>query len=100
MQLQQRVLTTFKQNYPDLTYDEISKLTGIQKSRVFRIFNGSELKVSEFETFESMNSKGNTYKSNEFLEMAQQCLKTLNSNHLNKIFLEMQYTLTSTLLCH
>lgn len=100
MKLQYKILSTFKKNYPDLSYKQISKLTGIEKSRIFRIFNGSELKITELEIIDNFNQEANSPGNIEFIETAKQCLTTLNRKILNKLLLEMQYTLTSSQLCH
>ncbi len=50
----QKVLSTFKQEFGNLSYREIANLTGIQMTRVFRIFNQQEMKVSEYEKFKDL----------------------------------------------
>lgn len=100
MKLQSKVLDRFKKNYPDLSYKQISNLTGIEKSRVFRIFNGSELKISELEIFDNLNHKATTPGNIEFIDTAKKCLTTLNKKILNKLLLEMQYNICASQLNH
>ena len=100
MKLQHKIITTFKFNYPELTYKQVAEMTGIQKTRVFRIFNGSELKVSELEIIEFWNQKATLSCSLDFLETAKKCLTNLNHKILSKILIEMQYSLSASELCH
>ena len=51
MALQNSVLAEYKKIYPKKTLKEISVDTGIQVTRVFRLFNGSEMKLAEYEKF-------------------------------------------------
>jgi signal recognition particle GTPase len=69
MNMQKNVIKRFKSKYPDLTLKETSSLTGIQMTRIFRIFNGHEMKVSEYEKFqEVIHQSEEVYEaSNEFL---------------------------------
>ncbi|MBI2522699.1 MAG: hypothetical protein HYV97_19920 [Bdellovibrio sp.] len=50
----QRIINDFKYEFGNLTYREIAALTGIQMTRVFRIFNYQEMKVSEYERFKNL----------------------------------------------
>ena len=54
---QKIILNEFKKAFGDQSYRSISKITGIQNTRVFRIFNGSEMRISEAEVFLSLISK-------------------------------------------
>ncbi len=49
--LQKQILLRYKQKFPNHTLKQISKTTGIQNTRVFRIFNGHEMKLSEYQIF-------------------------------------------------
>ena len=51
MDIQKEILSQYKQTYPADTYQTISNKTGIQNTRVFRIFNGYEMKLSEYSRF-------------------------------------------------
>jgi len=53
---QQILLKRFKRLFPTHSYKEISMLTGIQITRVFRLFNGAEMKISEYRAFENLLS--------------------------------------------
>lgn len=52
--MQKEVLTQFNSLYPKITLKEVSQKTGIQVTRIFRIFNGAEMKVSELEAFQKL----------------------------------------------
>ena len=54
MNLQNRTLQRYRQFFPQETLREISGKTGIQITRVFRLFNGKTMKVGELEAFEKI----------------------------------------------
>ncbi len=51
MNLQSRILREYRELHPRHTLRETSKLTGIQLTRVFRLFNGHAMKLEEYERF-------------------------------------------------
>jgi hypothetical protein len=53
MTLQKKTLARYRQYFPNETLRETSARTGIQITRVFRLFNGKNMKVGELEAFES-----------------------------------------------
>jgi hypothetical protein len=60
MTLQQKTLHRYRQLFPNKPLREISACTGIQITRVFRLFNGKIMKVGELEAFEkAINEKIN-----------------------------------------
>lgn len=84
MELQQKLLRTFRQQYGDLTFREMSALTGIQHTRVFRLFNGSEMKLKEYEIFNKLiEEKGMTHK--RFIELARQMTAKLSDECLQEL---------------
>ena len=58
--MQENILKSYQQQFPKNTFLQISKQTGIQITRIFRIFNGSEMKINEYFIFKDLleNSKG------------------------------------------
>lgn len=66
MELQFKILSDFREKYPDLTLKQISKLTGIQITRVFRLFNGSEMKLKEYEMFQNTLKQEGDEEDNRF----------------------------------
>lgn len=88
MNLQNAILTQFKQAHPEWTLRDIAAATGIQVTRVFRVFNGSEMKLSEYEKFEQViNSRPGTGSSEarEFFELSQECLGSLGPEKLKEM---------------
>lgn len=57
MKLQQRTIQRYRQLFPDETLRQTSLRTGIQITRVFRLFNGKIMKVGELEAFEEAINK-------------------------------------------
>ena len=47
--IQQMVIEQFKRKYKNPTYKDWVKLTGIEQTRIFRIRNGSPIKIDELE---------------------------------------------------
>lgn len=47
--MQKELLEDFKQKYQGHTLKQFAKLTGIERTRIFRLFNGQEIKISEWE---------------------------------------------------
>jgi hypothetical protein len=56
MSLQIKTLNRYRQIFPNDTLREISARTGIQITRVFRLFNGKTMKVGELEALEQVIS--------------------------------------------
>lgn len=52
MQLQNKTIQRYRLFFPQETLREVSARTGIQITRVFRLFNGKPMKLGEFEAFE------------------------------------------------
>lgn len=52
MKTQLNVIKQFMMIFKKPTLNKISTMTGIQLTRVFRIINGSEMKLSEYEIFQ------------------------------------------------
>jgi hypothetical protein len=53
MTLQKKTLARYRQYFPNETLRETSARTGIQITRVFRLFGGKNMKVGELEAFEN-----------------------------------------------
>lgn len=52
MSLQNKTIQRYRLFFPQETLREVSVRTGIQITRVFRLFNGKQMKVGELEAFE------------------------------------------------
>jgi predicted transcriptional regulator len=88
MQLQNNTLKKFLTKYPKHSLADLSKLTGINKSRLFRIINGHEMKLREFESIQSHLKDDSSLPQNHFLETAKKCLG-LNQEKLKYLTHEM-----------
>jgi hypothetical protein len=58
MSLQNKTIQRYRLFFPQETLREVSFRTGIQITRVFRLFNGKPMKLGEFEAFDrAINAK-------------------------------------------
>ncbi|MDP7319301.1 MAG: hypothetical protein QF441_01770 [Bacteriovoracaceae bacterium] len=89
--LQTRVLTLYKQEFPKDTLKDISTRTGIQITRVFRLFNGSEMKLKEYMAFEKCLKSH--FSRNDFLELTHECLLKLSKRRLQLLIGQMNQSL-------
>ena len=60
MSLQTNILKDYRSLFPQDTLREISNRTGIQLTRVFRLLNGSPMKLAEYESFYDIIDLENT----------------------------------------
>lgn len=81
MTLQQRTLRQYMQlrNQPALR--EISTETGIQQTRVFRLLNGSRMRLDEWEIFNTIVSKADS----DLEKLARDCLNELSIDQLSSL---------------
>lgn len=56
---QQIIMKQYKKNYPNQTLRQMSEQTGIQFTRLHRIFQGHEMKISEYEVFQKLINASN-----------------------------------------
>lgn len=84
MDIQNELLQRFKKLYGNPTYKEVSSLTGIQMTRVFRIFNGMEMKLSEYLVVKSLIDEflNSTSQLDQLLE---NCKLRLSEDSLNEV---------------
>ena len=96
MNLQETVLTKFKAAYPGLSLKEVAELTGIQVTRVFRIFNGSEMKLKEFEVLEKIlqerNESGETFV--QFQKVMNSFYNSATHGELQELMTELSHSLS------
>lgn len=90
--MQKIILESYQQQFPNHTFQQISKQTGIQVTRVFRIFNGSEMKLSEYSQFKSV-LEGYRGTNSEFLELFEHALISFPRETLDELkgYLERKY---------
>lgn len=58
-ELQQTILKKYFELHGKQPIRKLAKDTGIQSTRVFRIMNGSEMKIGEYEKFKSLLNEKN-----------------------------------------
>ena len=109
MSVQKTVLQQFQEAHPKAKLKEISEKTGIQITRVFRILNGAEMKVTEWEKFKKASQSQTNIDS--FTETAKKCslklspqrrkhLQAYMEQALSLIEFKMTDSLISKGLCH
>ncbi len=95
MDLQKIIIKRYKEAFPQNTLKNIAEETGIQQTRVFRIFNGYEMKISEFQKFEDAINKRSRYNISQFRisKLVDQCLRELSHSKLLKISENLEHNL-------
>lgn len=92
MNYQESILKQYRRAFPDRTLKSISLDTGIQMTRVFRLFNGSEMKLKEYEAFErSLKSHSLASGKFELLTKFQNCLANLPDKDLAFMEIEIEH---------
>ncbi|MAZ48328.1 MAG: hypothetical protein CME65_07175 [Halobacteriovoraceae bacterium] len=75
-ELQRAIIDSYKKKFPKDKLRHISEKTSIQITRVFRILNGSEMKISEYEAFQNCLSYNESHLS--LIEKLKLALSHLN----------------------
>lgn len=84
MKEQLDLLKKVRQHYNNPTYKEIASLSGIQLTRIFRLYNGFEMKLSEYLKLSSLIEETNkTHASLD--ETIDQCKSELSIKELNSL---------------
>jgi len=93
MQLQQKILRDYRKCFPQDTLKEMNQRTGIQMSRIFRIMNGMEMKVTEYENMVQAISQEKLGKRNyhRVHTICRYLSQEDNQNKLNEIFSFLDY---------
>jgi hypothetical protein len=71
------LLKRFNAEYGKLTYREMAEITGLNVSRLFRLQNGSAMKVSEMVVFKKLIGQ-KAYSENSLREIFEMCLEKMN----------------------
>lgn len=83
MLCQKMILEKYMYLYSRPTVREIASQTGIQATRVFRLFNGAVMKLTEYEIFKKLVDEKN---NGPLLEsLAEKCLSHLSLKALKDI---------------
>ena len=85
MQLQKLTIARYQVMYPEDSLREISKKTGIQLTRLFRIMNGSEMRISEYEQFEKVFNTNTTTSTRQFMDVSFLACKELSHSFLKEL---------------
>jgi hypothetical protein len=91
MSLQKSIIKQYKEIYPKDKLKDISHKTGIQITRIFRILNGSEMKLREYEVFEQIVNQ--TTNNAAIVALAKVCLTSLSSARRATLISNMQHAL-------
>jgi hypothetical protein len=98
MNLQNKVLQDFKRQYPKATLKTTSELTGINPSRAFRLFNGLEMKLSEYEAFLKVLKDNEEISTHPFIQIAYNCVYKLEARTLSYLQLLLENEIEKNLL--
>jgi hypothetical protein len=94
---QREILLKAKELFPNYKLKDWSKHTGIQLTRIFRLFHGKEMSLSEYMAFHNYISKdknqtfGKSF--DEFSSLSQKSLEHLPSTLIEQINLNLKYHL-------
>ena len=91
MNIQTMILRQYKEKFPQDKLKEISQKTGIQITRVFRLFNGAEMKVSELEKFQHIINQD--LLNSPLLKLAKECESHLGQSRKREIISFMNHSL-------
>jgi predicted transcriptional regulator len=94
MTLQRQILREYKEIFPHQTLKQISEETGIQITRVFRIFNGQEMKLKEYEAIYNKVQNHKQAKDKELISLVEEGLILLSSESLNDIKMSLMRKLS------
>ncbi len=87
--LQQAIIKQYQQIFKDRTYREIADHTGIQMTRVFRIFNGAPMKLCEYEVlYQKIQERGQA--GGRLSELAREVEKKLSASAILTLSRELE----------
>lgn len=87
--LQKVIIEQFTKKHSDPTYKEMVGLTGMEQTRLFRIINGSAMKLNEFEIFLNLISH-----TESPLKLFLDCYLFLDSKSLRELENEIKRKIT------
>lgn len=90
MQRQEAILKRYQQVFPEQkTFKEMAAHTGIQLTRVFRLFNGFKMNLYEFGVFEDLIAETEG-KDNSLHALIDECQKFLSKESLERTVQDMK----------
>ena len=93
MGLQDFCLKKFKQFYAKKTLVELEAITGIQKTRMFRLLNGAPMKLAEYEILNQLSQGSSHQMQGQFSQLIGQCLGLLPDKSLDELLINMNQKL-------
>lgn len=94
MNLQNEIIAKYQKQYPDTTLKDLSRKTGIQVTRVFRIMNGYDMKLSEYEKFHKLiNQSHLTETQNDHLDLYTEYIKSITDFKRKSLTYRYQHNL-------
>ncbi len=99
---QKEILQKAKETHPKFRLKHWSEKTGIQLTRIFRLFHGKEMTLNEYMAFYSFLSMGEVANQsnvcNEFFYLANKSLEHLPKDVLEELNLNIKYHLENYFL--
>lgn len=84
MELQNKILNQYLVIYGKKSFKAMAQDTGIQLTRIFRLFNGSPMKLSEYQIFEEkIRTKFGAEKDLEAI--AKECMLVLGKDSIKEL---------------
>ena len=83
--MQESILSLYLKSRGHPSLRKIAEETGIQLTRVFRLMNGYEMKLSEYLKFSSCLRKTGDDTFDQFLQVAQTCVAELSPNCIEEL---------------
>jgi len=89
--LQKIVWEKYHQLFPNQTLKEIADTTGLNLTRIFRIRQGQEMKLSEFEKIQKIiHASITSKKENQLNQIFQDCINNLSQKSINDLETKMK----------
>ncbi len=90
-QLQNEVLSEYVKMLGNPPLRVISENTGINMSRIFRLYNGSEMSLKEYQVFKNEMMRIKEISSLD--DLIERCLYKLSKDKLSKIVVDLERSL-------
>lgn len=88
--LQEKILKDYRSVFPDDSLTKISDKTQIQITRVFRIFNGAEMKLKEFESFQNVLSANASSDLDKALAIFTESYQKLSRPKIQRVICDLE----------
>ena len=88
-EMQKKILRTYIQELGKSTIRELARDSKIQQTRIFRLMNGSEMKISEYLIIKSRIAELMS-KNSDLMINAENCENTLSYHGLSQLSVQMK----------